>query len=104
MWSVQELTDHTTVKNIFFNDVSVTWQSTVPFMLFHMQNFYSTSQAVLQIVFICFLLVIVDISHIAAIPPIGEMHSQLHGFLTVTLQTCNWELILPCIITVSVLY
>jgi len=58
-------------------------------MLFHMQNFYSTAQAVLQIVFICFLLVLVGISHIAAIPPKGEMHSQLNGLLTVTLQTCN---------------
>jgi hypothetical protein len=54
-----------------------------------MQNFYSTAQAVFQIVFICFLLVLVGISHIAAIPAIGEMHSHLNGLVTVTLQTCN---------------
>jgi len=58
-------------------------------MLFHMQNLYSTGQAVFQVVFICFLLDLVGISHIAAIPPTGEMHSQLNGLLTVTLQTCN---------------
>jgi len=54
-----------------------------------MQNLYSTGQAVFQVVFICFLLDLVGISHIAAIPPTGEMHSQLNGLLTVTLQTCN---------------
>lgn len=44
-------------------------------MSYHMQNFYSTAQVVLQIAFICFLLVLVGISHIAAIPPVGVMHS-----------------------------
>ena len=54
-------------------------------MLFHMQNFYSTAQAVLQIVFVCFLLMLLGISHIAAIHPVGDTHNQLNGLLTVTL-------------------
>lgn len=92
------------IEKHFFNDVSLTWHS----LLFHSCCFTCrTSIPLLKQCFrlsSCFLLVLVDISHIAAISPIGEMHSQLNGLLTVTLQTCNWELILPCVITGSVLY